>query len=142
MKKYKINLLKLLVLFITGGFLYVMIEILWRNYSHCTMFIVGGLCFVLIGFINEIFTWDMSLLFQMIISSIIITIVEFLSGCVINIVLGLDVWDYSNIPFNILGQICIPFMGLWFLLSSIGIILDDYLRYWLFNEEKPKYHFI
>lgn len=142
MKKYKVNLLKLLVLFITGGFIYVLLELLWRSYSHWTMFIVGGLCFVLIGFINEIFTWSMSLVFQMMVSSIIITLVEFLSGYIINIKFGLSIWDYSNMPYNILGQICIPFMGLWFLLSAIGIFLDDYLRYLLFKEELPKYHLI
>lgn len=128
-----------LILFNIGGLLYILIELLWRGYSHWTMFIVGGMCFVLIGLINETFTFEMPLITQMTISSIIITIIEFISGCIINIWLGLNVWNYSNMPFNILGQICIPFMILWFFLSVLGIILDDYLRYWLFGEEKPKY---
>ena len=68
----------------TGGLIYVLIEMLWRGYSHWTMFIVGGICFVLIGAINEIFTFDMSLILQMAVSFILITGVEFISGCIIN----------------------------------------------------------
>lgn len=123
----------------TGGLIYVLIEMLWRGYSHWTMFIVGGICFVLIGAINEIFTFDMSLILQMAVSSILITGVEFISGCIINRWLGWNVWDYSDMPFNIIGQVCLPYMGLWFLLSAVGIVLDDYLRYWWFGEEKPHY---
>ncbi len=103
------------------------------------MFLVGGLCFWLIGLINEIMPWEMPLWRQCIIGAAIITAVEFAAGCVINLWLGWDVWDYSNLPFNVLGQVCLPFMALWFFLSAVGIALDDYLRYWLFGEEKPHY---
>lgn len=133
------TLLRLFILFVIGGLIYILIELLWRGYSHWTMFIVGGICFVSIGLINEIFTFEMALFHQMTISSIIVTVIEFISGCVINLYFKLHVWDYSNLPFNILGQICLPFMMLWFLLSLPAIILDDYLRYWIFCEEKPHY---
>ena len=55
---------------------------------------------------------------------------------VVNIGLGWNVWDYSNLPFNIYGQVCVWFIFLWFILSFIGIVVDDYIRYWLFDEEK------
>lgn len=135
-------MIKPLILFIIGGFSYVMIEILWRAYSHASMFIVGGLCFIIIGGINEFYTYEMNLIDQMLISSIIITIIEFIAGCIVNIWLGLNVWDYSSVPFNILGQVCVPYMFLWFLLSFIAIIADDFLRHWLFKEEKPHYNFL
>lgn len=128
-----------LVLLCTGGLLYVLIEILWRGYSHWTMFVVGGICFVLIGMINEFFTFEIPLAMQMMIGSCIVTLVEFASGCVINLWIGLEVWDYSDMPLNVLGQICLPYMVLWFFLSAAGIVLDDYLRYWWFGEEKPHY---
>lgn len=137
--KNLIKLLRPLILFNIGGLLYILIELLWRGYSHWTMFFVGGICFVLIGLINELFTFNIPLITQMTISSVLITLIEFISGCIINIRFNLNVWDYSNMPFNILGQICIPFMILWFFLSVLGIILDDYLRYWFFAEEKPRY---
>lgn len=75
----------------------------------------------------------------MFLSAIIITFIEFVSGCILNIWLGLNIWDYTDEPFNILGQINLKHSFYWFLLSSIGIILDDYIRYFLFREEKPKY---
>ena len=133
------TVLKQLVLWIIGGIIYVIIELLWRGRSHWTMFIVGGLCFIFIGLINEVIPWSMKLRYQGIIGALIVTIVEFISGCIINIGLGWAVWDYSNLPFNILGQVCLLFTFLWFFVSLIGIVLDDYLRYWLFNEEKPHY---
>lgn len=131
--------LKQTILFGMGGLLYVLIEMLWRGYSHWTMFLVGGLCFALIGLINEVIPWEMPFVWQMMIGAVIITAVEFVSGCIINLWLGWNVWDYSELPFNVLGQICLPFTFLWFLISAVGIVLDDYLRYWWFGEEKPHY---
>lgn len=130
------------VLFMTGGLIYIMMELLWRGYSHWTMFIVGGLCFVLIGLINEFYTYDIPLVRQMLIGSCIVTAVEFMSGCIINLWLGWDIWDYSDMLLNVLGQVCLPYMVLWFLLSGAAIVLDDYLRYWWFDEEKPHYTII
>lgn len=103
------------------------------------MFLVGGIAFYLIGCINNYIDWNMPIVKQMAIGSLIITCLEFISGFFINIVLGWQVWDYSNLPFNILGQICLPFTLLWFLVSAFAIVLDDYLRYWLFGEQKPYY---
>lgn len=131
-------LLKYLFLFLTGGICYFGIEILSRGYSHWTMVIVGGICFVLIGLLNEK-TPKMSLLKQMFYSAILITIIEFLSGCILNLWLKLDIWDYSKNTFNLLGQICLSHTIYWFFLSVVGILLDDYLRYKIFQEEKPKY---
>lgn len=132
--------LRPLVLIGIGGLIYVLIEILFRGHSHWTMFLVGGLCFWLIGLINEIIPWEMSLWKQCIIGSTIVTVVEFLSGCIINLWLGWNVWNYSDMPFNLLGQICLPFSIAWVGLALVAIILDDCLRYWLFGEEKPHYH--
>lgn len=125
------------ILFGIGGFLYYAIEILWRGYSHWTMFILGGLCFILVGFINEWFKF--TLVKQMFLSSVIITVLEFICGCIVNLWLHWNIWDYSELPFNVLGQICLPYSILWFFLSLLAIIIDDYLRHWLFGEEKPGY---
>lgn len=127
------------ILFLIGGFLYVVVENLWRGHSHWTMFILGGICFVLLGIINEVIPWCMDLWKQIIIGTITITLLEFVVGCIVNLWLGWNVWDYSNVPLNILGQICLPYMILWVPISLAGIVLDDYLRYWIFGEEKPHY---
>ena len=133
------TLLKNTTLFFIGGIIYYLIEIAWRGYSHWTMYLLGGFCFLCIGLINEFFTWEIKIWKQAIYGTALITVLEFFSGCIINIWLGWNVWDYSNVPFNVLGQICLPYIILWFPLTIVGIVLDDYLRYWLFNEEKPHY---
>lgn len=133
------NIIKLMVLFLCGGFAYLVIELAFRGYSHWTMFILGGILFVEIGWLNELFNWDMSLIFQGVIGSIIITISEFIAGLILNVWLNLGVWDYSNIPFNAMGQICLPFSLAWVFVSIAAVILDDFLRYWIFKEEYPHY---
>ena len=140
-----------MLLFLIGGFVYNLIEILWRGYTHWTMFIVGGMCFVIMGLLNEYkFSWKDSLVKQSLISAVVIIIFEFVSGCIVNLWLKWNVWDYSNLPFNILGQVCLYFFFLWIPLSAFGIWLDDWIRYgiWLLfgkyfpkmeKRERPKY---
>lgn len=130
---------KEIILWFIGGLIYVGIELIWRGYSHWTMFLLGGICFVCLGRINEVIPWCMPLWQQVLIGVAIITGLEFLTGCIVNLWLGWNVWDYSNQPFNVLGQICVPYIMLWIPISLAGIILDDYLRYWMFKEEKPYY---
>lgn len=132
--------LKIFILFLIGGFIYVAIELGFRGHSHWTMFLLGGLCFILIGGLNNYIPWEMSIIKQGIIGALIITSLEFIFGLVLNLYLNLGIWDYSNMPFNILGQICLPFSIAWFFLSLVAIFIDDWLRYVLFKEEKPHYH--
>ena len=68
---------------------------------------------------------------------ILITALELAFGVVLNRILGLNIWDYSDLPLNFLGQICLPFTAAWFLLAAVAILLDDYLRHWLWHEEMP-----
>lgn len=131
--------LKTVFLLLAGGLLYVAVELIWRGYSHWTMFFLGGTCFVLIGAINELIPWCMPLWNQAIIGAAIITLLEFLTGCIVNLWLGWNIWDYSSVPLNLLGQICLPYILLWIPVSVAAIILDDWLRYRMFDEEKPHY---
>ena len=129
----KNNLIKNMILFVIFGLLYCGLEILWRGYTHPSMFVVGGICCLLVGLINET-TPNMPMWLQCLLSAIIITIIEFLSGCILNLWLNLGVWNYTNMPFNLLGQMCLPFSMAWFFLSYIAIKLDDWLRRILFHE--------
>ncbi|WP_157047722.1 putative ABC transporter permease [Cellulosilyticum ruminicola] len=92
------------------------------------MGILDGIYFILIGLINNIFSFDFSSILQMLISAFIITILEFLSGMLLNIYLGLHILDYSHLPCNILGQVCLSFFVIWFFLSPIAILADDFIR--------------
>ena len=126
--------------FLMGGFIYAAIEIAYKGDTHFSMFIVGGLCFILIGGINNYFRYDMPLINQMMISSVIITVLEFICGCIVNLWLDLSVWDYSALPLNLLGQVCLLFMVIWFFLSLPAILIDDFVRWKMFEEEKPRYY--
>lgn len=133
------TVLKVAVLLIIGGLIYCGLEIAWRGHTHWTMGVVGGICFVLIGGINEWLPWAMPLYQQGFIGAGIVTAAELVSGLMLNVWLGLDIWDYSTMPLNFMGQICLPFCLLWILLSVVAVVLDDWLRYWIFGEDRPHY---
>lgn len=107
-----------------GGLIYGGLELLWRGHSHWTMFVLGGICFVAIGILNEIWP-GMPMIAQMAAGALIVTAAEFVTGCIVNLWLGWDIWDYSNIPHNLLGQVCTPYTFLWFLLSSVAVLVED-----------------
>ncbi|MBE5962200.1 MAG: hypothetical protein E7256_12615 [Lachnospiraceae bacterium] len=133
---------KYLTLFLTGGVMYLLIEFISRDgHTHWSMGIVGGICFVLIGLINEVYSSDTPFWLQMLLGGLLVTLVELASGIIINLVLGLGVWDYSNHSLNFLGQVCLPFSILWCGISAFAIVVDDYIRYWFFGEDRPQYCF-
>ena len=118
---------------------YFLLEVLVRGYSHYSMLLCGGACFLCCGLLNENVKIKISFISQMVLSSVIITVLELITGFIVNVWLKMDIWDYSHLPYNFKGQICLLYSVFWFLISSVAIVLDDFLRYKLFNEEKPHY---
>ena len=107
--------MKYLLIFLIGSAGYSYLEVLWRGYTHWTMALTGGLCFLIIYLLNGIFASE-SVLFRSLVGAAVITSVEFIVGVMVNIILKWDVWDYSSLPFNFIGQVCIRYSFLWFLL--------------------------
>ena len=107
--------------FLFGGTLYCLLEILWRGYSHISMFFLGGGCFWLIAKIGRL---KRPFYQKTLLAAGMVTAAEFVSGLLLNRWLRLDVWDYSNQPFNLLGQICPLFIMLWIPLCAAGILLN------------------
>lgn len=103
--------------YLIGAAGYSLIEILWRGFTHWTMTLTGGACFLCIYITNAKLKaarlWERCL-----IGSGIITTAEFCVGCVVNIALKWNVWDYSSMHFNLLGQICPLYSALWFVLCA------------------------
>ena len=97
-------------LFALGGSLYVGLELLWRGRSHGSMFLAGGLCFVLIGELNRLRP-RRPVLLRMLTGAGIITAVELAVGLTAN--RDYSVWDYRQQWGNLLGQICPMFSLLW-----------------------------
>ena len=137
--KIKYQIEKYMILFAIGGMAYFLLEVLVRGYSHYSMCLCGGACVRCCGLLNENMKIKMSFISQMVLSALIITALEFITGLIVNIWLKMDIWDYSQLPYNFMGQICLLYSIFWFLVSSVAIVLDDFLRYKIFNEEKPHY---
>lgn len=131
-------LIKTLTLFFCGGVLYYSIEIMWRGHSHVSMFLDGGVCFVLIGLMNEVVP-GLPLAVQAVLGASLIVFSELLVGSLVNLRLGLNIWDYSNQPMNYRGQVCLPFFLLWIPLAAFASVMDDTLRFWLFAEPWPPF---
>lgn len=115
-----------LSVYIIGALGYGALEILWRGYTHYTMLMAGGLCFLIIYLIAN-YSRE-GLLKKGIMCAAIITTVEHLTGCIVNIGLGMNVWNYSSLPYNLLGQICLYYSGLWLALSFPAMLLSRILH--------------
>ena len=133
MKKSLFEILKYISLFVIGSVVYMAMEMVWKGETHWTMGILGGICLILIGLINELFS-DIPLLYQGFIGSIIITFLEYFSGMLLNVKLGLNIWDYSMLPWNVDGQVCLYFSIMWIFVSMFASVLDDIIRVKIFNE--------
>ena len=123
------KLLRYFTVFAIGGLSYAAIELMWRGRTHWSMVAAGGVCMLLMF---EIFGsyQNLSLLKRAIIGACVITIVEFAFGCVLNYWLKMNIWDYSNKRFNLLGQICPMYTVLWGLLSLPVSVLCVRLKNW------------
>ena len=111
------KVLEFTTVLLTGGAAYSLLEILWRGYTHWTMTITGGVCFTVL-YILHVYGLRIPFLARCVIGSAAITLVEFAVGCTVNLWLGWGVWNYANVPGNVLGQICLPFSLIWLLLCA------------------------
>ena len=121
-------------LFLLGGGTYVALEWLWRGLSHPSMFLLGGLCFRLLGALRR----HLPPVWVPLFGAIAVTALEFLTGLVVNCWLGWAVWDYSTQPGNLLGQICPLYTLLWIPLSAAAAGADWLIRVRLLPPLPPR----
>lgn len=121
------------ILCVLGGGMYYCIEVMYRGYSHWTMFLLGGLCFGWVDLICEKFTRLKSLWQKMLVSALGITLMEWFTGCIVNLWLKWNVWDYSALPMQIMGQVSLLFSLFWFLLSYPAIRFCESIRVLFFE---------
>lgn len=112
--------------FLMGYFLYAFVEVAGRGYTHWTMCLTGGLVLTLLYLISS--RPAMTLIKCCVIGAFMITAVEFAVGIFDNIIMGWAVWDYTDMPFNILGQICPIFSLLWAVLCIPAYFLCKGIR--------------
>ena len=113
--------------FIIGAIGYAAIEIIWRGFTHWSMMIAGGLCFMLFSVVAERLKKN-NMFTKAVVCAIGVTAIEFIFGIILNLWLKMDVWNYNDIPFNILGQICPIFTVLWAGIAIAFLPLADVLN--------------
>lgn len=133
---------ELLFLWALGGTIYYSLEKIFRGFSHVSMFILGGICMVFFAAQGLSSKWKEALWKQVLRAACFVTACEFITGIIVNKWLDLAVWDYTDQPFQLFGQICLPFAILFSGLAAVGIIVSGYLLHWLFGEEKPEFHIL
>lgn len=112
------------LLFYTGGATYLSLELLYRGRSHGSMFLAGGVCFLLIGHLNRVRP-RLPLPLRALVGAGIVTMVELGAGMAVN--RSYQVWDYRDQPGNFMGQICPVFSAVWIPLSLAAALLYGYL---------------
>lgn len=105
-------------LFYLGGMLYCGLELLWRGRTHGSMFLLGGLCFLILGRVGH---WRLNLFARAVLGGVFITVGELAVGMLVN--RQYQVWDYRSLPMNFRGQICPRYTLFWILLSPIGFLV-------------------
>ena len=120
-------------MFLLGGGSYVALELLWRGRSHVSMFLAGGLCFLLLGKLGKLRA-RLPLWLRCLLGAGIVTVVELGVGLLAN--RDYSVWDYRQMPYNFRGQICLVYSLLWIPVSLLGMGLHD-LGARLFKSSAP-----
>ena len=111
---------KRLVLYYLGGASYMTLEFLWRGWSHGSMFLLGGLCFTILGKLKNL---RLPLPVRAAFGAASVTALELLTGLTIN--RDYRIWDYRGMPLNFQGQICLPYTLLWLPVSLMAFFLYD-----------------
>ena len=133
------------LLWVWTGTLYFFIEVIWKT-SHgrpemisWTMLLLAIILAVPLERFGAELPWEMPLMVQSAVCGVAITVVEFVAGLIINVWLGMGVWDYSAMPGNIMGQVCPQFLAMWMILAAVGIVMLDWMLYGGEGGEKPRY---
>lgn len=79
-----------------GGVLYGLLETFWRGHTHWTMMVLAAVLCIPLDVANEHMPWSLPLAVQAVLGGLTITAGELLAGLVLNVWLGLNIWDYSG----------------------------------------------
>lgn len=115
------------LLFLIGAAGYGSIEMIWRGWTHWSMMIAGGLCFIFFSFVSERLR-GRHVLLKAAVCALGVTAIEFIFGVIFNLILKMNVWDYSNMPLNILGQVCPVFTLMWAGIAIAFLPLADIIN--------------
>lgn len=135
------SFIKKLILFLVGYCVYIAIEVTYRGVSYPLMGIVSGIAMLLIDRLNDEISWDLDLILQASIFSAMITLLELCIGEFANRTHLIPVmWDYTNLPLNFDGVICLPFSIIWIGLGIVTIFVADAINYYVFEDTCVPYY--
>lgn len=134
------KLFKYVVIFVFSGLVYILLELLYRQRTDVTMFLLAGMCGLIFASLNNIYTYELDFSIQVFISTIAITIGEYIFGVLFNA--DYHIWDYRNLKYNINGFISLEFILVWVIIAIFGIPLLDYIewKYFGYKKDTPPYY--
>lgn len=124
-----------LFIFSCGAIFYPSLELLWRGYTHYSMAIAGGVCMLLIDFVCCKKLSHKGNIAKCFAGCLIITSIELVTGLIVNKIFMFEIWNYSDLPLNFLGQICLPFSLVWFLLTLPAMQICIIIGKWCNNQK-------
>lgn len=134
-----------LLLWTWGGTVYFLLEVIWKldrgepERISWTMLVLAILLTIPVERCGAELPWTCPLWLQTLACAALVTVAELGAGLVLNVWLGLGVWDYSHLPGNLWGQICPQFFLVWWGLCLVFIPVFDWMRYAVEGGERPKY---
>ena len=129
-----------------GGTVYFLLEVAFKTLRgeqeqiSWTMLVLAVILTIPVERCGEQLPWEVPLWIQALACALLVTAVELAAGVILNIWLGLDIWDYSHLPFNLWGQICPQFFLVWWALCAAFIPVFDWMRYAVSGGQRPKYY--
>ena len=134
-----------MLLWFWGGTVYFLLEVAWKTATgepqriSWTMLVVAILLTIPVERCGEQLPWRVPLWLQALCCAVLVTVVELAAGLILNVWLGLGVWDYSHLPGNVLGQICPQFFAVWWGLCFVFIPAFDWMRWSVEGGQRPRY---
>lgn len=119
-----------LISFSFGFFGYLTLETVYKRYvssspTHFAMGLLAGVTFLFWYYFDE---RRMPILVKMLLGGILVTALELPTGIILNRMLHLGIWDYSHLPFHVLGQICPRFSFIWCVLTYFVLLFNRFLK--------------
>ena len=119
--------------FFVGAFCYGLCELFARGRTHITMGLLGGVAMLFIHSLGDRRRKGMLIITAMAAGAVFITCAEYIAGLILNVSLGLAIWDYSTLALNYRGQICAEYSLKWGLITLAGMFVDELLRRFVFG---------
>lgn len=138
-----VRLLQIATIFFFSGTAYIVIEIIFRGYTDFSMWILGGICGVIITFVNNGLILDEKTPFeyQVAFCSMCCIVGELIAGLIVN--QDYHVWDYRELFGTFAyGQLNIFFIMAWICICIFAIPLLDWIEWKLLDGRKPVYTFL